>query len=734
MADHIGIYNITGTVLSSVSTIVSIPDDLTTNAHGVVYDILPSAATLVTLGNEVISHNAMHSGSESIDSQTKREIYLSKQTRLSHFVHKHIATMFDVYNNIPDTAPITSSVVSASISGLPAYGAEIGSFSAGMTVSVGTGSIASLNIDLAGAALTASTQILAALQGNIIFVTSGSSAFTASVDVATAGTPPLIVLHIPTGYSSRSVDFTSGSVRILSLASLSSSVSGVYINRTYYAPTEISVQVSERGQIRDIRTWVEFVHDANDPALTASYTGFGLQGIQIALKSPNTSFYSAHPLWNSSIARSLPLRTSNGMEPQYYQVPKLLQNSYLLWAGHEVENGLSDTIVTSSFYHEFDHDIHMRTVFWDGSTYANPRDLTRLFPSANTIAVGDPLDYDTLLDIYASPTSGAISFAFQTMTNSLTCSAAPWMLDNRISTGSVFISEVVKAIVSGSPPPGWLTGDPAEFLTSGSNLGPPNIRPVYPLLDDVLVRKAYIQQATVTGAFSLPQAHGLIVGSRPGLRGTQVSGTWNVSFGSVADSYTTSYAANSLAGVWLRQVRLEFVIDTGIGTFEFIPSRSRKWSKSTLVPGHDGPQNIGIISGSSAWDVGVGIIQRSQEQEYGRTVSITSDKSATSFAVMSFLSGALNDSLNAQGVSSAPWFIGGNGFGTPYIPDSSMSLGDVAAEQIDASASAEMYNQTIGQTTMIPNANTLYDYLNREDYSKTTEQRWSEALKQASSK
>jgi hypothetical protein len=105
-------------------------------------------------------------------------------------------------------------------------------------------------------------------------------------------------------------------------------------------------------------------------------------------------------------------------------------------------------------------------------------------------------------------------------------------------------------------------------------------------------------------------------------------------------------------------------------------------------------------------------------------VGITADQASTTFAVLSFITGALSASTSGGG----SWFLNGNGFGTPFIPDSSMSLGNVAPEQIDASASQEMYNRTIGQTTQVPNANTLSDYLNRTDFSNTTLQNWEATL------
>ena len=113
------------------------------------------------------------------------------------------------------------------------------------------------------------------------------------------------------------------------------------------------------------------------------------------------------------------------------------------------------------------------------------------------------------------------------------------------------------------------------------------------------------------------------------------------------------------------------------------------------------------------------------EQLRGHSFGMTSNRSTANYAVLSVITGSLADEL---GTVAPNWFLSGNGVGTPYVPDSSMSLGNIASDEIDAQASADLLNQTVGQSTLIPNANTLTDYLNREGYTKTTEQLWQETI------
>jgi hypothetical protein len=269
-----------------------------------------------------------------------------------------------------------------------------------------------------------------------------------------------------------------------------------------------------------------------------------------------------------------------------------------------------------------------------------------------------------------------------------------------------------------------------EFTTQGKQFGPTTIRPVYPILDDVYSLKSFDAPQT-----QLAFNRGEIRGYRPGLRDTEVRGTWRFMLGMSEKDFSTLNGSRTdeTAGVWFRQARIELVTNTGVPLSDAFPSRTRKWLKSSLVPAPDGFQKIALISGSNQWDVGLNETELYQFPDYGRSVGITAQTSSSpaSFAVQTFITGALFTYLSGVGheasASNPPWFLGGNGFGTPYIPDSSMSLGVTGtALEIDASASQEIYRRTIGQQTIIPNANTMTDYLRRVNYAQTTQQIWEE--------
>jgi len=170
---------------------------------------------------------------------------------------------------------------------------------------------------------------------------------------------------------------------------------------------------------------------------------------------------------------------------------------------------------------------------------------------------------------------------------------------------------------------------------------------------------------------------------------------------------------------------LETVVDQGVGVFFQNPARARLYGRSTIVPAGDGPRLNAIQSGSAAWDIGLISYQTWQFPDYGRTVSISSNQSGTSddYAVLTFITGDLYTKLSESHVvnPSAPsWFLTGNGFGTPYIPDSYMSLGTGSAELVDIAASTELYNKTINIQKTVTPAITTQELLNQSGVSKTT--------------
>lgn len=1129
MADHVGVYAISGAFMPNPATVaaktttptgVLVTRTFTTdfNAAGstVVNLNIPTNQALVSLGNEVVALNAMQSGTLVIESGAAGVIgvptYYSKATRLNHQIYRRTVDLTDVLRNIPDISP--SSSVSG---GVHVFMKQIGSLVSPYSFLNGASDIGPFHLSMSNPA--DANALLAALSGNIMLFVSGAHSFYMAVTGASLQVNNELLIY-PTASLERLGDpsWTSGTFYLHSWVPLSSSVSGVYINTTFYDPIQISIPVTSSGRIRDLRVWTEFVHDyrtgSQSQASSSVLNGaWGLQSLQIALRSPNTNFRAAHPVWNAPGAELLLIRTQvsltgtdNKFGNTYLGVPELLRNSYLLWAGHTVDEGPTDLLGnTLSMYHEFDLDIDMRTVFWDGSTNRNPRDILYLHPSAGVTrsyadmaqAAISGVDYPSPSAFMYSYSTGTVAAPI-TLSGTITGSDVPWMVDNRLDAGNLLPTGSFYTRATGTvPPDGWLTTldvsvkgwqnafiptgyprmfragriivrtqtnqvyimggedpggtgspscsnyvamvpftvdrlveqislgqptvlqnssmpaslskmgiayytssvgehiilvggksstfdtvgvsgvffgdfnvndinwqtpasatqnfprqfyggftyvvanrayviggftsgtknsnvysieidgrtgrppltatweivgpsssvstnypsaqvnsafplydhfgnlyfiisysgswevaqiaahtvplsiattindvnsspiphwssasdapyrfplvgagghvfapfasgaahhttyaieiDPAfqidfsgnvsylagfqitsswhhneqpapvdssvavsgcsavygnvlflagasptgsneaqllastviiqapnvgEFGTRGQQIGPQSIRPVYPILDDVYGLKSFDAQPSLVG-----QNHGDIRGFRPGLRGTECSGTWSVLFGMAAQAFdpVSGSIVEPSVGVWLRQIRLELVTDQGYGVNSFYPSRERRYTRSSLVPGQDGFQTVGVVSGAGAWDIGLNQTQILQSPEYGRSVGITAAtaSSPASFAVQTYITGALFDHLSGTGVTSASnpsWFLGGNGFGTPYIPDSLMAiLVTGTAEDIDASASQALYKQTVGQTTLVPNANTMTDYLRRVNYSQTTQ-------------
>jgi hypothetical protein len=289
-----------------------------------------------------------------------------------------------------------------------------------------------------------------------------------------------------------------------------------------------------------------------------------------------------------------------------------------------------------------------------------------------------------------------------------------------------------------------------EFNTIGAQLGPSSIQPVYPMLNDIAVVKIVdsVDAAAATSnnsQFVLSSPRVEIAGTRPGLMGTECGGIWNFLFGTKASNFdaVTGYAARNESGIWVRQVRLELLTNLRMSTHEQLVSKNKRFDKSSHVIAKDGPHRIAIQSGSAAWDTGVNYVYVNQVSEYGRAIGITSDvNSLPDYAVLTFITGNLYDQLVNEGVtdpSHPSWFLSYPSsdvvrpVGIPYIPDSYMVAGTGTAEQVDASASKDLINSTVGIQTTVPNANIMTDFLNRQGYTKTMFRRWEETIAAQSS-
>lgn len=668
--------------------------------------------------------------------------------------------------------------------------------------------------------------------------------------------------------------------------SIFDSVSGSYRNNSYWNPAVFSIEVPDYGRIRDLRVWVEIIHDVRGGAGTGSLTSSlgvsssgqpyyrgGLGGIQISLRSPNVVFPFAHPLWNDPkvvkyITRPFPSSPSGGTysTPNFAQwyptgssaqfgdrftrTPELLRNSYLLWAGHSVDDNLAqslsapqagftaqtalsppgstDLVPYGDFasgtqyllnlpggsypngfnpcYAEWDNDIDMRTVFWDGSPIPNPRDLSPLFSAPTDVNPGTGASlYGYTLSgtsptgnrqfpysgsnasralwinspnsqarIFASASAGTnwdgtnpaspnfYSSSWVDFSPTPGGYGFPWFYDARIPVGSWTAgSRAVNApgLTSGVPV-GWLTSasagipapGPGEFpTTTGSNLGPQNIRAVYPILDDVYVQKAvdepytglttqYLNQRGIPVFPVFPSNHAKIVGFRPGLRGTEAHGIWQLMIGVSADiDNINGMLGNQRAGYWFRQFRLEFILDQGVETVDFYPSKTQRFKRPTYVPVRDGKRRVQVISGSAEWDIGTSFVFTQQNPAYGRFIGIMDNTgSSADFAVFTRLTGVLADQLSVSASLPSPsgtahtlYSYLNNEFGTPYIPISSGS-GLAPAfqffENINAVDAKPIISQVIQPVQNIPSSNTARAAINRLGTLKTRQERMTTSI------
>jgi hypothetical protein len=541
------------------------------------------------------------------------------------------------------------------------------------------------------------------------------------------------------------------------------SVSGSYRAYSYFNPAVFEIDVTDYGRIRDIRVWVEFIHDVRGGTgsigTSPAYTKQGLQNVQVALRSPNVSFRSAHPFWNDPQTFASKFRPFSNLtgsanqfgDQRYHVIPELLRGSYLLWAGHKLDgDDLEDThAYYDSSYVSWNTDIDMRTVFWDASSQFNLRHLDSLFPNSTDISPGNPGPSGSAVLVLSGVLSGGApnNKAFSIAATSLFADnpsargqSVPWMIDSRIQTGSdvagkksgLRSGEVLTNVLGLSPPVGWLTGPSGtagvgEFLTSGSNLGPDTIRPVYPLIDDVFVEKKYDETPDSGNESSvIPRTHGRMVGFRPGLRGTEIHGKWQLLIGMGAEfDPVIGMNAHPRSGIWFRQFRLEFIVDVGPEPVSFYPSKQQRFLKSSYVPRRPGKRRIQIISGSSSWDIGVNYVQTEVKQEYGRTAGITdlTGSSLDSFAVFSRLTGTLSDVLTGSQFAHTRYVYLNNEFGTPFIP---ISSGSGFAPSFDtftveeAVAAREIINEVLVPKPIIKQANTTKAHVARAKVVKST--------------
>lgn len=390
-------------------------------------------------------------------------------------------------------------------------------------------------------------------------------------------------------------------------------------------------------------------------------------------------------------------------------------------------------------YYEFDTDIDMRTIFTDSSKFQNPRALGKLYRNPSLSGPGNSafqIERAFEQGSYSSPLSASVdilnlSYFDPVLYESSWLSGAnfPWMLDDRIPAGN-FRGRSYAAVTASlglGVPQGWLNGAGGvglanEWPTSGAQIGPRDIQPVYPLLEDIYVRKM-VQDAPLSGVATIASFTKVVEGFRPGLRGTEINGTWKLMIGNTATAVSGSNIASERSGFWFRQVRLEFLVDQGKQIrFSSFPSRARKYSK-TNSPGPT-TKIIQIVSGSASWDTGLNYVIARQKEEYGRSLGITSSTGSDGFAVFSRLTGTFPQNLIKAGTYEQVMgtFLN-NEFGTPYVPVSYGSAEDPSFDVYDpeeAKKSRKVFDDVLNPKTLVPKDNTLKASLSRADVTIST--------------
>lgn len=479
---------------------------------------------------------------------------------------------------------------------------------------------------------------------------------------------------------------------------------------TVLVPALIPIEVPFSGRIVDIKVWIELMQTSGSGE-TDSAGNYPLGCLSIALRSPNVRGFHAHPIRNDIALKKV--FTSNIGDfsswgafgtigrslfgPDY--IAPFYRDTFILWEGPGIfgegssgpwdvddENGLPQFVTMK--YPSWQRDRGMRTVFSDGASIPNPRHHK-----------GPPgLNYNGAPNAYHG-FNNALGFD------------VPWTSEAEISgagggNGTYHLA--------GSPPRGWLSGpggtaDVNEWPTTGVNYGADYLRPLYPLLDPLYQRKRYndpvVPTKTSTGSALFDPDKW--TGYRPGLRGTEVSGTWYLL---LADSRQSRDTVTTYTPTYFRQVRLEFVLESG--SYESWPRRAdsrlnaRRAQSEVLMVSISGSD--AVYDGTGSWDAHISdtyhyLNDDDYRPEVSRTIGIgllTGSAESGDYAVMYRLTGALADLSG-----TTPGWLLNNEFGVPRIPISSASLIDnpyVHPETVNP-------HDLLGERTILDGARRLAD-------------------------
>ena len=440
------------------------------------------------------------------------------------------------------------------------------------------------------------------------------------------------------------------------------------VTSSMYSPAVITFNVPVSGRLVDIKVWLECIHLSGGSGDVEPLGYFGA-----ALRNPNVTWGHAHPIRNDP--NLIAVYQSSGtdysalqiddvaLRMHYYPPHKFFQDTFLLWEPvfwYNVQHRLNGTPdIDGGFglsrYPVWERDRGIRTVFSDGAQVPNPRHLLGTSVSGNyngapNVAAG------------AGPTAHGNN--------------VPWTSDR---TG-LAATDPSTYVSNGSPPAGWLSGPGGtnaanEWPTTGSNYGASYIKPIYPLLDPIYqIKNVTTELPPQTGSYASQAQFQPAIwrGFRPGLRGAEISGSWDLLL--IGQN-------NAGSGSWyFRQVRLEITYET--------PSWSRPVQRATSrrLPRRHGPMKLCSISGTDFEITGSSVYSRAgwdwwvsdtytdvgYNAEVGRTFGLVMNSGSidsSQYAVVYRLSGAL-----ASQFGPAPAWLTNNQFGMPAIPESSASL------------------------------------------------------------
>lgn len=438
-------------------------------------------------------------------------------------------------------------------------------------------------------------------------------------------------------------------------------------------PATIFLSVPVTGRLVDLKVWVDVIHLSGGAG-----RGKPLGILGVSLRPPNLSWGHAHPIYQD---KNFLIQTSfTTAYPTPY--PNFYKDSFLLWEGGGqgpfaapylpgADNGAGTGDLVGgqgeSKYPTFERDRSMRTIFHDGARIPNPRQLLGTSPSGN---------FNGAPNASSDSTVGAINVAYGMN--------VPWTSDG----GGLAATDPVTYTKAGSPPPGWLSGPGGtnganEWPTTGVNYGATHIRPVYPMLDPIYIRKTLGSERAYDGGVltDIPApTPDLYRGFRPGLRGTEISGTWALMF------ICNSWGGNQTdyPDLYFRQARLEITYESPLSSS---PARIRRGSTRRSPLRNDREYLLWTISGTDSphFNTSAGTnldyfpnsiyAILDGQGSIGRTFGVVLDSGSlptSEWSLLYRLSGTIG------GISgSTPGWLLNNQFGVPQIPVSSASLAPV---------------------------------------------------------